>query len=319
MPGVARRRRAPRREASRPTCSARRPRRLGGVLRHDRGGGRRDAPAGGAVVLSFACSPAPCATSGLGGRSTRCSRPDAWRSPPTRCRSSGWPCCRRARRRPGRRVVVLSRRPSWSSGACWALDRWWGTGPLEWVVHRSARPQPAARTPGPRRTEPAAPAARDRLGRSVGEVPRAREVHRDAGGLAAATTSASRIDPPGATTARTPASRSTWSPSANGKKASDAATAPRARSLPGARHGEVARVDPVDLAHADADRGAAAGEQDGVGLHRPARPARRTGGRRGWRRRRGRRRRGASAAASSPPVTGRPRPRRRRPRHPGAA
>ena len=21
-------------------------------------------------------------------------------------------------------------------GACWALDRWWGTGPLEWLVHR---------------------------------------------------------------------------------------------------------------------------------------------------------------------------------------
>ena len=30
-------------------------------------------------------------------------------------------------------VVVL--------GACWALDRWWGTGPLEWAVHR-LRPTP---------------------------------------------------------------------------------------------------------------------------------------------------------------------------------
>ena len=25
-------------------------------------------------------------------------------------------------------------------GACWALDRWWGTGPLEWVVHRLRAP-----------------------------------------------------------------------------------------------------------------------------------------------------------------------------------
>ncbi|HET6967543.1 MAG TPA: acyltransferase family protein [Ornithinibacter sp.] len=27
-------------------------------------------------------------------------------------------------------------------GACWALDRWWGTGPLEWVVHRLRAPVP---------------------------------------------------------------------------------------------------------------------------------------------------------------------------------
>lgn len=33
-------------------------------------------------------------------------------------------------------------------GACWALDRWWGTGPLEWLLHR-------ARVPG-RREAPAA-------------------------------------------------------------------------------------------------------------------------------------------------------------------
>ena len=25
-------------------------------------------------------------------------------------------------------------------GACWALDRWWGTGPLEWLVHRLRTP-----------------------------------------------------------------------------------------------------------------------------------------------------------------------------------
>ena len=35
-------------------------------------------------------------------------------------------------------VVVL--------GACWALDRWWGTGPLEWVFHRlRPTPRPAGR------------------------------------------------------------------------------------------------------------------------------------------------------------------------------
>jgi peptidoglycan/LPS O-acetylase OafA/YrhL len=30
-------------------------------------------------------------------------------------------------------------------GTCWALDRWWGTGPLEWVVHRLRVRPPAAR------------------------------------------------------------------------------------------------------------------------------------------------------------------------------
>src|SRR5215469_16854754 len=43
-------------------------------------------------------------------------------------------------------------------------------------------------------------------------------------------TSPSRIDPPGSTTARIPASASTCRPSANGKYASLAATAPLARS-----------------------------------------------------------------------------------------
>ena len=28
-------------------------------------------------------------------------------------------------------------------GTCWALDRWWGTGPLEWVVHRLRVTAPA--------------------------------------------------------------------------------------------------------------------------------------------------------------------------------
>ena len=37
-------------------------------------------------------------------------------------------------------------------GACWALDRWWGTGPLEWLVHRIRTPLPTApaRHTGPR-------------------------------------------------------------------------------------------------------------------------------------------------------------------------
>ena len=47
---------------------------------------------------------------------------------------------------------------------------------------------------------------------------------------AAATTSSSRTEPPGCTTARTPASSRICGPSANGKKASDAATDPAARS-----------------------------------------------------------------------------------------
>ena len=61
---------------------------------------------------------------------------------------------------------------------------------------------------------------------SVGEVPRPGEVHRHAGRLGPSMTSASRTEPPGATTARTPASSRICSPSANGKNASDAATAP---------------------------------------------------------------------------------------------
>src|SRR5699024_5832420 len=48
--------------------------------------------------------------------------------------------------------------------------------------------------------------------------------------FAASITGSSRTEPPGWTTARTPASVSTSSPSGNGKNASDAATAPAARS-----------------------------------------------------------------------------------------
>ena len=42
------------------------------------------------------------------------------------------------------------------------------------------------------------------------------------------------------------------------------------RPLPRAQHRQAGRVHPVDLAHADADRGPAGGEQDGVRLDRAA-------------------------------------------------
>ena len=37
--------------------------------------------------------------------------------------------------------LVLASTTALVLGTCWALDRWWGTGPLEWVVHR-LRPAP---------------------------------------------------------------------------------------------------------------------------------------------------------------------------------
>lgn len=42
-------------------------------------------------------------------------------------------------------------------GTCWALDRWWGTGPLEWLVHRLRRPVLAP----PGRHAGSAPRSRD--------------------------------------------------------------------------------------------------------------------------------------------------------------
>ena len=53
--------------------------------------------------------------------------------------------------------------------------------------------------------------------------------------LQASIVSSSRTEPPGCTMAVTPASMSTCGPSSNGKNASEAATAPRARSVPSAR------------------------------------------------------------------------------------
>ena len=104
----------------------------------------------------------------------------------------------------------------------------------------------------------------------VEEVALAREVHGDAGRLRGlddlgVAHRAARLHD-GASRRRRAAPAS---PSANGKNASEAATEP-ARAVTRPADGEVARVDPVDLAHADADRGAARGEQDGVRLDRTA-------------------------------------------------
>ena len=106
------------------------------------------------------------------------------------------------------------------------------------------------------------------LSGSVEEVPGAGEVHasRRRPGRPRSVSS-SRTEPPGWTIARTPASIRICGPSSNGKNASEAATEP-GRPLPRPRDREPAGVDPVDLAHADADRGAVVGEQDRVGLHR---------------------------------------------------
>ena len=107
---------------------------------------------------------------------------------------------------------------------------------------------------------------------AVDEVPGAGEVHRHAGGLAPPrSSSSSRTEPPGCTIAATPASMRICGPSSNGKNASEAATDP-AGPLPRPLDREPAGVDPVDLTHADADRGAVLGQQDRVGLHRAAGP-----------------------------------------------
>ena len=92
---------------------------------------------------------------------------------------------------------------------------------------------------------------------------------------AAAITSSSRIEPPGWMTAVAPASAAASSPSANGKKASEATTEPRVSgSLAAARSrrvgrlqgGDARRVDAAHLPGADADRRAVLGVDDGVRL-----------------------------------------------------
>ena len=96
------------------------------------------------------------------------------------------------------------------------------------------------------------PGGPDASAPSVSEVAGPREVHRHPGRLRRLDDLGVPHRPAGLATARTPASSSTSSPSANGKNASDAATAPgpappRPAPPPGGR------IDPVDLAHPDAD------------------------------------------------------------------
>lgn len=88
---------------------------------------------------------------------------------------------------------------------------------------------------------------------------------------AASNTSSSRIDPPGCTMARTPASMRISAPSANGKKASEAATGALRAVAPiieriGAFHGQMRRIHAVHLSHADAYRRHIVGNQDRIGF-----------------------------------------------------
>ena len=93
---------------------------------------------------------------------------------------------------------------------------------------------------------------------------------------AAAITSSSRIEPPGWITAVAPASTAASSPSAKGKKASEAtdrAAGQRLGEAGGLRRvqrlarGDARGVDPAHLAGADADGRAVLGIDDGVGFH----------------------------------------------------
>ena len=85
-------------------------------------------------------------------------------------------------------------------------------------------------------------------------------------GFTASITSSSRFEPPGWMIARTPASSASCGPSANGKNASDASTAPSQRVAELARFldGEAHSVDAAHLSGADADRLQLAREDDGV-------------------------------------------------------
>ena len=93
---------------------------------------------------------------------------------------------------------------------------------------------------------------------------------------AASITSLSRSEPPGWMTAVAPASAAARSPSAKGKKASEATTLPIGRAFlqpgqlarfGGADGGDARAVAAVHLARAHAHRGAVLGIDDGVRLH----------------------------------------------------
>ena len=73
---------------------------------------------------------------------------------------------------------------------------------------------------------------------------------------AAAMTSSSRMEPPGWTTAATPASMRTWRPSAKGKNASDAATAPTERRSGAAGTTSSALAPPAESTSAPASAAA---------------------------------------------------------------
>ena len=89
--------------------------------------------------------------------------------------------------------------------------------------------------------------------------------------LQAARVSSSRFEPPGWMIAVTPAAAAASGPSRNGKKASEASTAPRARS-PALLDGDPDRVEPAHLAGADADELAVPGQHDRVRLDHRADP-----------------------------------------------
>ena len=225
-------------------------------------------------------------------------------SPPSSATSSP---CSASRDRTTRSCCAASRPPGEGWTALWYRPghRRTRCGPHGRPTARRRRGPAALHGPGPARprphpcADPAAPLrATPRAPPRAGTGPQATLERRQCAkcrvpvrysvtpaACAAATTSSSRTDPPGWTTARTPASRSTCSPSANGKNASEAATAPRARSTSaGVRtlDREAARVDAVDLPHPDADRRPVVGEQDRVGLHRTHRaPGERQVGERG--------------------------------------
>ena len=123
---------------------------------------------------------------------------------------------------------------------------------------------------------------------SVGEVPRAGEVHRDARGLRGLDHLGVAHRPTRGHDRAHAGVEEHLEPVGEGEEGVGCRDGTARPLLTGPRHGEVARVDPVDLAHADADRGAAAGEQDGVRLHRAHRAPGELEVGEGGRRRRGR-------------------------------
>ena len=160
-----------------------------------------------------------------------------------------------------------------------------GGGPVAAIVDLGAGEPTGYRWPvqshfgGSAVTDPRRPGASHQSARatggvrpSVGEVAGAGEVHRDAGrlggrdDLVVADRAAGRDDGADAGVEQDLQPVGEREERVGGRD-----RAPRPARRPRA-HREVAGVDPVDLAHADADGGAVVGEQDRVGLHRADRP-----------------------------------------------